>query len=51
MEMSLARAKTRNTVNSRLPIVSAFLALLLAIPISGVKNAATRGMAIIKIGD
>jgi hypothetical protein len=51
MEISLARAKTRNTTNVRLTITSAFLAFLLAIPISGVKNAAARGMAIIKMGD
>jgi hypothetical protein len=51
MEISLARAKTRNTANIRLPITSAFLALLLFIPTSGVKKAATRGMAIIKMGD
>ena len=51
MEMSLARAKTRNTVNIRLPTTSPFLALLLAIPISGVKNATTNGMTIIRMGD
>ena len=49
MEMSLARAKTRNATNARLTITSAFLAFLLVIPINGVKNAASKGMAIIKM--
>jgi len=51
IEISLARAKTRNAVNRRLITVSAFLPLTLFMPISGVKNAATRGMAIIRIGE
>jgi hypothetical protein len=51
MEISLARAKTRNATNTRLTTTSAFLAFWLTIPISGIKNAAARGMAIIKMGD
>ena len=46
---SLARAKTRNATNARPPITIAFLAFLLAMPISGVRNAINKGTAIIKI--
>jgi len=41
----------RNSTNARLAITRASLAFPLALPIRGVRNAASSGMAIIRIGE